>query len=83
MNASAISWAPGLSIPEMIKRFAAFYLATSLVYDAFRALGNVLLVVLLGAPVIMALRRFRQRFLVEWVPVPDKMQGNAIALPTA
>jgi energy-coupling factor transport system substrate-specific component len=68
---SPISWAPGLDLGQLLKRFGAFYLLTSLVYDGFRALGNMVLILALGAPVIAALERFRRRFLVEWsVPAP-------------
>ena len=63
---SPISWAPGLDLPSLAGRFGAFYLATSLVYDSFRAAGNVVLIATLGAPVIAALARFRRRFLVTW-----------------
>ncbi|HET9848249.1 MAG TPA: ECF transporter S component [Candidatus Dormibacteraeota bacterium] len=66
--ASPISWAPHLAWPDLVRRFAAFYLTTSLVYDAFRAAGNLVLLLLLGAPVAAALRRFRRRFLVQWQP---------------
>lgn len=74
--ASPLSWVPGLPLSETIRRFAGFYLATSLFYDAFRALGNVLLIAALAGPVIGALARFRRRFLVDWVEaeVADKMQ---------
>lgn len=74
---SPISWAPHLPWLQLARRFGAFYLTTSLVYDAFRAAGNLLLVVVLGAPVIAALRRFRRRFLVEWhEPVPQTSPAN-------
>lgn len=63
---SPISWAPHLAWPDLARRFAAFYITTSLVYDAFRAAGNLLLIAVLGAPVVAALRRFRRRFLVQW-----------------
>lgn len=68
---SPISWAPGISLLSLSRRFAAFYLTTSLVYDAFRAAGNVLLTLLLGPPVVTALERFRRRFLVEWEASPN------------
>jgi energy-coupling factor transport system substrate-specific component len=63
---SPISWAPGLALPMLLRRFGIFYLTTSLVYDGFRAAGNVLLIATLGGPVIAALARFRRRFLVIW-----------------
>jgi energy-coupling factor transport system substrate-specific component len=65
-GSSAISWAPGLSLMEMARRFGLFYLTTSLVYDGFRAAGNVVLIALLGKPISLALDRFRRRFLVSW-----------------
>lgn len=67
VGTSAISWAPGLSLVDLARRFGAFYVTTSLVYDAFRAAGNILLVSTLGLPVIVALERFRRRFLVNWI----------------
>ncbi len=70
-----ISWAPGLPVGALLGRFGGFYLATSLAYDAFRAVGNVLLVGLLGAQVISALLRFKLRFLVEWSPAAN-MSGD-------
>ncbi len=74
---SPISWSPGLPLPDLARRFAAFYAATSLLYDAFRAAGNVLLISVLGKPLIVALDRFRRRFLVEWVPsIPPAAAGN-------
>jgi energy-coupling factor transport system substrate-specific component len=63
-----LSWAPRLPPSEVAHRFIGFYLTTSLVYDAFRAAGNLALTLLLGPPVIGMLLRFRRRFLVEWVP---------------
>jgi energy-coupling factor transport system substrate-specific component len=70
-GSSPISWAPGLDLLSMAHRFGAFYLTTSLVYDAFRAAGNLLLTLLLGPAVMAALERFRRRFLVEWEPSPN------------
>ncbi|HSO93611.1 MAG TPA: ECF transporter S component [Candidatus Dormibacteraeota bacterium] len=77
---SPIGWAPGLPLFSMLKRFGTFYLATSAVYDAFRAAGNCLLVLLLGPAVATALQRFKRRFLVEWrgpVKLPDDARSPA------
>src|SRR5215218_5141220 len=54
-------WSPGLSLPESIERYAAFYVATSLVHDATRALATAFLIVVAGGPVMRLLRRFRTR----------------------
>jgi energy-coupling factor transport system substrate-specific component len=43
-------------------RYGVFYLTTSLWWDAGRGIGNVLLLLLLGAPVLRLLRRFHDRF---------------------
>ena len=65
-GSSPLSWAPGIGLLSLTRRFGGFYLATSLVYDTFRAVGNLLLVAVLGPAVISALERFRRRFLVVW-----------------
>jgi energy-coupling factor transport system substrate-specific component len=57
-------WQPGLSFAAASARFGRFYLTTSLVYDGFRAAGNVLAVIFLGAPVLAGLIRMRARFSV-------------------
>lgn len=56
------TWAPGISLRETLARYAVFYLVTSLAWDLFRAVGNVALILLLGAPMAKALTRFQQRF---------------------
>jgi energy-coupling factor transport system substrate-specific component len=63
---SGVGFAPGLPFAELIRRFSGFYLASSLFYDAFRAAGNLILVLVVGGPLIVALERFRLRFLLEW-----------------
>jgi energy-coupling factor transport system substrate-specific component len=77
---SSIGWAPGLSLVVLLRRFGTFYLATSALYDAFRAAGNCVLVLLLGPAVATALQRFKRRFLVEWsspVKLPDDARSPA------
>ena len=72
-GSSAISWAPDLSAGELVKRFGAFYLTTSLLYDLFRAAGNVVLIAVLGRATLLALERFRRRFLTQWTePEPEQ-----------
>ncbi|MFW6115685.1 MAG: ECF transporter S component [Chloroflexota bacterium] len=56
------SWAPGISLRQTLGRYAVFYAVTSLVWDLFRAVGNVVLILLLGAPMAKTLTRFRRRF---------------------
>ncbi|HEX4212316.1 MAG TPA: ECF transporter S component [Candidatus Dormibacteraeota bacterium] len=63
----ALGWSPDLAPAVRLLHFARFYLVTSLAYDIFRAVGNALMVLILGAPVIAALVRLRARFAVEIV----------------
>jgi energy-coupling factor transport system substrate-specific component len=56
------SWSPGIGLRETLGRYVTFYLLTSLAWDTVRAVGNVALMLLLGAPVVSALTRFRRRF---------------------
>ena len=63
---SALYWQPGLSLAETVERYAHFYAVTSLGFDLFRAVGNVVLVILLGAPILKLLERYRTRF--TWQP---------------
>src|SRR2546425_159082 len=65
-GSSPLSWAPGIGLGSLLHRFGGFYLATSLVYDSFRAAGNLLLTAVVGGAVIRALDRFRRRFLLAW-----------------
>jgi energy-coupling factor transport system substrate-specific component len=55
-------WHAGISWVETIQRYGAYYLITSLAWDFIRATGNFLLILLLGAPTLIALRRFKRRF---------------------
>lgn len=63
-----LGWSPGMAAGRALTRFARFYAATSFAYDSFRAAGNAAAVLLLGAPVVAALRRMRARMSFEVVP---------------
>lgn len=55
-------WQPGMGIFDAIQRYALFYVVTSLVWDLFRALGNIALMVAIGGATLRVLRRFKRRF---------------------
>ena len=57
-----ILWQPGLTLGETLTRYTRFYLTTSLVWDLGRGVGNVVLILVLGQPVLRLLRRFTKRF---------------------
>jgi len=62
-----LGWEPGMSAATTLVHFSSFYLLTSLAYDTFRAVGNVVMVLLLGAPVLAALSRLQARLTFEIV----------------
>lgn len=55
-------WTHGVGVVETIRRYSAYYLATSLVWDIARAAGNFLLIIGVGMPALRVLRRFKRRF---------------------
>lgn len=58
----AMSWQAGVGLAGFLARYGAYYLATSLIWDIGGALGNILLLLILGVPGLHALTRFRDRF---------------------
>lgn len=58
----AQQWEPGLSVLAVLRRYGAFYAATSFLWDAVRAVGTAILTALLGRPTLRALQRFHRRF---------------------
>lgn len=61
-------WQAGVGFAETVRRYAVYYLATSLLWDVFAIGGNVVLVLLFGATTLAALRRFQQRFGFDYQP---------------
>jgi energy-coupling factor transport system substrate-specific component len=59
---NAAVWEPGIGLLPNLARYGIFYLTTSVWWDTGRSVGNLALVLVLGAPVLRLLRRFRQRF---------------------
>jgi energy-coupling factor transport system substrate-specific component len=76
---TAVSWSPDATAAENLRHYATFYAATSFVWDTFRAVGNGLLVVVLGRPLLGALDRAARRMRLE---VRDDMSVGAVAPPT-
>jgi energy-coupling factor transport system substrate-specific component len=78
-NAPDFGWQPGLTLTPALGRFVRFYVATSLVYDSFRAAGNVIAVVVLGAPVLAGLVRIRSRFTVTVLGSGSRQAAGAVS----
>lgn len=47
---------------DNLQRYTAYYLATSLVWDITRAIGNILIISLMAKPVLKIFQRFQLRF---------------------
>ena len=62
---SEMYWQPGLGLVETLKRYAVFYVFTSLWWDLARAVSNLVLLLFLTVPVVRLLRRFERRFFFE------------------
>jgi len=73
-------WEPGIGFAETLQRYAAFYVATSLVWDIVCAVGNVLMFLVLGAPALRVLRRFQRRFAFEYRPVYEPASQRRAAV---
>jgi energy-coupling factor transport system substrate-specific component len=58
---SEVSFVPGAGLAENLRRFWAFHLTTSLGWDLPRALMNSVMVLLLGTPLLLALRRIARK----------------------
>ena len=74
-------WQPGIGLVETAQRYAVFYVVTSLAWDVLRAVGNVVLIALVAAPVLRLLRRFHQRFGFSYQPMAQLANAPA-AIPT-
>ncbi|MDQ4065851.1 MAG: hypothetical protein M3161_07375, partial [Actinomycetota bacterium] len=66
-----IAWGPHLGIGDNLARYARFYVLTSFGWDSFGAVGNALLVIVLGRPLIGALDRAARRLRLEVRPRVD------------
>jgi energy-coupling factor transport system substrate-specific component len=62
-------WEPGITVVEVVQRYAVFYLVTSLVWDLAAAAGNLILISVVGRTVLRVLRRFQARFAFSYEPV--------------
>jgi energy-coupling factor transport system substrate-specific component len=76
-----LGWSPGMSAGTSLLHFGRFYLLTSIAYDTFRAVGNVVMVLALGLPVLGALSRLRSRLTFEVVRLDGDLRPGAAAAP--
>ena len=77
--ASGLEFGPGAPLHENLGRFLAFCLATSLGFDLARAVGTFVLVMVVGGPVMRALRRASRRAAFE---TPAEFEPERAAVST-
>ena len=56
------TWFQGATLAENLARYTTYYLATSVVWDVTRTIGNILIVTFFARPVLRIFTRFNQRF---------------------
>lgn len=64
------AWSAAAGTLGNLRRYARFYVITSLGWDAFRAVGNFVMVVVLGRPLLAALDRAARRMRLELRSTP-------------
>ena len=71
---SELGWAPQLGAASNLQRYLSFYVATSAGWDAAGAIGNAVLALVLGRPLLGALDRAARRMHLEIGPplIPSK-----------
>ena len=74
-GAGDLGWRPGLGAMEGLKHYWRFYVVTSLAWDAGRALGNVVLIAVLGRPLLRMFGRARARLHTTWETAPASMRA--------
>jgi energy-coupling factor transport system substrate-specific component len=62
----SIAWQPGLGLGETLRRYWSFYVITSAGWDAWAAIGNVVLLAIAGRPLLTLLARYRDRFQISF-----------------
>lgn len=70
------SWAPGMGPLDALRRYAAFYVATSLLWDVMGLAGNVALIGAFGGATLKVLRRFHSRFAFSYAPEAAPRQAE-------
>lgn len=58
---SALIISSGVNLASNVSRYMAFYVTTSLLWDLARGLGNALLILAIGLPVVRIMSRFKDK----------------------
>ena len=67
-SAPGQTWFQGATLIENLGRYTTYYLATSVIWDVTRSIGNILIITFLARPVLNIFMRFNQRFSFKILP---------------
>jgi energy-coupling factor transport system substrate-specific component len=71
-GSSALGWDPSAGAAANLRHYAAFYAVTSFAWDTFRAVGNALLVLIVGRPLLATLDRAARSMRLDLRPGSDR-----------
>jgi len=71
-NSPEMSWSQTISVWENVKRYLAYYIATSLFWDLSRSVGNILIFSTLTKTVAKILTRFYHRFSFQYTQTVNR-----------
>jgi energy-coupling factor transport system substrate-specific component len=74
-GSASVGWAPDLGAADNLRRYATFYAATSFGWDAAGAVGNAVLAIVLGRPLLGALDRTARRMNLHMTPFEPEIMG--------
>lgn len=74
LSGGSMYYEEGMHLLEILKRYFVFYFATSFIYDTFRAVGNFLLLLILGIPLLKIFTRYRKKFFWEYQISDNRLQ---------
>jgi energy-coupling factor transport system substrate-specific component len=77
-GSSDLGWDASAGAAENLRHYATFYAVTSFAWDTFRAVGNALLVLALGRPLLATLDRAARKLRLGLVPVEGLNDGGVL-----
>jgi len=66
-DGSPLAWSPTTGVATNLRHYLAFYAVDAFVWDSFRAVGNAVLVIVVGRPLLGALDRSARRMRLDVV----------------
>jgi energy-coupling factor transport system substrate-specific component len=78
-SGTELHFVAGASVAENLRRFWAFHLGSALGFDIPRAVGNALLILVAGRPVLAALRRAARRAAMG---APVRFEADPVSRPS-